>query len=78
MLTITEDSTIYCDGSFIDESGSFISMLDKSKTKVNIYAIDWKYKVDPPPERFKKMITLKSLDSYEDDEELTPRSEVRR
>ena len=53
-------------------------MLDKSKTKVNIYAIDWKYKVDPPPERFKKMITLKSLDSYEDDEELTPRSEVRR
>jgi len=57
MLLNSDESTMLCEGSFIDESGCFISMLDETKTKANIYAIEWKYQVDAPPER-KRMDTI--------------------
>ena len=60
---LSEDMSMLCEGSFIDETGCFISMLDESKTRANIYAIEWSYHVDQPPERTKKMTTIESLDA---------------
>jgi len=41
-------------------------MHDETKTKVNIFVIDWKYAVDKPPERKRRHSTLNSLDSDSD------------
>lgn len=60
---LSEEMSMICEGSYIDETGCFISMLDESKTKANIYAIEWKYNVDQPPDRVKKMSTIESFDA---------------
>ena len=47
-----------------------MSMLDETKTKVNIFVLDWKYAVDTPPERKRRNSTLNSLESGSDDGEI--------
>ena len=66
MVLFSDDINMKCEGSFIDEAGCFISMLDETKTKANIYVIDWQYAVDQPPIRNKRMETIESLDAASD------------
>ena len=50
-----------CQDAFIDETGCFISMLDETRTKTNIYVIEWNYEVEAPPERKRRHSTLESF-----------------
>ena len=70
-LQIFTEERLYCDGAFIDEVGGFVQMLDETKTKVNIYAIEWEYDVDKPQPRFGRS-TIESLDRETDGEDHLP------
>lgn len=37
-----------CERCFIDEAGTFITMLDESRKQANIYSIEWHWDVDKP------------------------------
>ena len=63
LLMYSEQRSFSCEGSFIDEAGCFISMLDETKKKVNIFVIDWKYKVDKPPEKKRRLSSVSSLEA---------------
>ena len=66
LLLYSEQRQFSCESSFIDEAGCLISMLDETKTKINIFVVDWKYNVEKPPERKRRHSTLNSLESGSD------------
>mmetsp|Transcript_15563 Transcript_15563/g.19579 ORF Transcript_15563/g.19579 Transcript_15563/m.19579 type:complete len:101 (-) Transcript_15563:150-452(-) len=59
----TEQRSFCSEGSFIDEAGCFISMMDETKRKANIFVIDWTYKVDKPPEKKRRLSSVSSIES---------------
>lgn len=63
LLTYSEQRNFNCEGSFIDEAGCFITMLDETMKKINIFVIDWTYKVDKPPKKKRRLSSVSSLES---------------
>ena len=63
LLTYSEQRNFNCDGSFIDEAGCFITMMDETRKKINIFVIDWTYKVDKPPKKKRRLSSISSLDA---------------
>ena len=49
LVLMCDEPGLLCDGCFIDEAGCFITMLDETRTKANIYVLEWKYEVEHPP-----------------------------
>jgi len=48
LLLQVEELNMRCDRCFIDEAGTFITMLDESRKQANIYSIEWQWDVDKP------------------------------
>ena len=45
LLATIEDTSMVCEGSFIDETGCYMATIDESRKFVNIYTFEWNYKV---------------------------------
>jgi len=67
-----------CERCFIDEAGTFITMLDESRKQANIYSIEWQWDVDkpnPPKRKLEKVGEeenegeMHSEGEYEDEDE---------
>ena len=63
MALFADETNIRCQNSFIDETGCFICMIDETKTKTNVYVIDWNYEVEAPVARHRRHSTIESLDA---------------
>ena len=58
LLLQIEDPSLICDRCYIDEAGTFMTMLDETRKQANIWSFEWRWEIDkpnPPKRRLEKV-----------------------